>query len=76
MRKEGARAVCSVADSGPGIPAHERDKVFSRFYRGDSSRNTPGSGLGLSLVAAVASLHDAEISLADQGSGLRVILTI
>jgi signal transduction histidine kinase len=63
-----------VADSGPGIPLTERDKVFERLYRLDASRSTPGSGLGLSLVAAVGALHDIEITLADNHPGLRVIL--
>jgi signal transduction histidine kinase len=64
----------AVADNGPGIPASERDKVFRRFYRLEASRTTPGSGLGLSLVAAVAALHGAEITLADNNPGLRAVL--
>lgn len=66
--------LAEVADSGPGIPAGERDKVFERLYRLDASRTTPGSGLGLSLVAAVAQLHDIQITLADNDPGLRVLL--
>ncbi|MDT8266356.1 ATP-binding protein, partial [Roseomonas sp. DSM 102946] len=50
--------VLEVSDDGPGIPAEEREKVLRRFYRLDRSRNTPGTGLGLALVAAVARLHD------------------
>jgi signal transduction histidine kinase len=46
-----------VADDGPGIPDAEKPKVLERFYRSDASRGTPGAGLGLSLVAAVAKLH-------------------
>jgi signal transduction histidine kinase len=65
-----------VADTGPGIPMAERDKVFRRFYRLEASRTTPGSGLGLSLVAAVAALHGAEIMLADNNPGLRVLLRL
>ncbi len=64
----------TLADSGPGIPLAARDKVFQRFYRLEESRSTPGNGLGLSLVAAVASLHNAQIRLEDNGPGLRVIL--
>jgi len=64
--------VIEVADDGPGIPAEERDKVLHRFYRLETSRTTPGSGLGLSLVRAVADLHDAEIALQDNAPGLRV----
>ncbi|MBX5222221.1 HAMP domain-containing histidine kinase [Rhizobium sp. NLR8a] len=72
LRRQGGRAILSVADTGPGIPAEERDKVFRRLYRIDKSRTTPGSGLGLSLVRAIAELHSAEIALADNHPGLRV----
>lgn len=61
----------TVADSGPGIPADERDKVIRRFYRVEASRNSPGVGLGLSLVAAVAKLHYAELLLGDNEPGLK-----
>ena len=64
-----------VSDTGPGIPAGERDKVLRRFYRLDSSRASPGCGLGLSLVAAVADLHRASVALLDNGPGLRVLLS-
>ncbi len=64
-----------VADSGPGIPAELRGKVLQRFYRVDASRSEPGHGLGLSLVQAVAQLHDAELRLEDAEPGLRVSLT-
>lgn len=63
-----------VADSGPGIPEGERDNVLKRFYRLDQSRNTPGSGLGLSLVAAVARMHGATLVLEDNGPGLAVCI--
>jgi signal transduction histidine kinase len=66
--------VAEVTDSGPGIPANEKTKVFERLYRLDASRTTPGSGLGLSLVAAVAALHGIEVTLADNHPGLRVIM--
>jgi signal transduction histidine kinase len=68
------RIAVSVRDSGPGIPAEERARVFQRFYRLERGRNTPGSGLGLSLVEAIAALHDVSIELADNNPGLRVIL--
>lgn len=61
-----------LADSGPGIPESEYANVFRRFYRLEASRSTPGSGLGLSLVAAIAGLHDLPIELADNDPGLRV----
>ncbi len=63
-----------ITDSGIGIPSEERDKVLRRFYRVEQARNTPGNGLGLSLVAAVIELHQASLQLADnpQGQGLQV----
>lgn len=64
----------TVADTGPGIPAEHRNLVLERFTRLESSRNTPGSGLGLSLVAAAAGLHQAELRLEDNGPGLRVTM--
>jgi hypothetical protein len=66
-----------VADSGPGIPAEQRPKAVERFYRGDASRGTPGVGLGLSLVDAVARLHGSELRLEDNHPGLRarIVLT-
>ncbi len=65
-------ATASVEDDGPGIPLEERDKVFRRFYRLTGSRSTPGNGLGLALVAAIANLHSAKIELGDNHPGLRV----
>jgi signal transduction histidine kinase len=64
-------AAISVADDGPGIPATERRHVFKRFYRLERSRQTPGNGLGLSLVAAVARLHGADIEMLDNAPGLK-----
>jgi signal transduction histidine kinase len=66
----------SVADSGPGIPAELRGKVLQRFYRVDASRSEPGHGLGLSLVQAVAQLHDADLRLEDAGPGNQPALEI
>ncbi|MFC3119635.1 sensor histidine kinase [Jhaorihella thermophila] len=63
-----------VSDTGPGIPESERDAVFRRLYRLESSRTTPGSGLGLSLVRAIADLHEARIELSDNRPGLRVMI--
>jgi signal transduction histidine kinase len=70
------RAVLAVEDNGPGVPEAERELVLRRFYRVDHSRTTPGSGLGLSLVAAVAELHGAELRLEDARPGLRVSVTL
>jgi signal transduction histidine kinase len=66
--------VFSVCDRGPGIPLEERDHVVRRFYRLERSRHSPGNGLGLSLVAAVANLHGANLRMADNSPGLSVTL--
>jgi signal transduction histidine kinase len=68
------RPVISVADDGPGIPAGEHEQVFKRFYRREHCRYTPGNGLGLSLVAAVARLHGARIEMLDNSPGLKLRL--
>ncbi len=70
------QAVLAVQDNGPGIPDAEREQVLRRFYRLDHSRTTPGSGLGLSLVAAVAELHGAVLRLEDMRPGLRASVTL
>jgi signal transduction histidine kinase len=64
-----------VADRGPGIPPEDRDRVLGRFVRLEGSRSQPGSGLGLSLAAAVARLHNGSIRLEDNAPGLRAIIT-
>ena len=61
-----------VRDDGPGAPTEEMPRLFDRFYRLERSRSTPGNGLGLALVAAVARLHDARAELGDAGPGLEV----
>jgi signal transduction histidine kinase len=66
----------SVADRGPGIPAGDRDRVLKRFVRLEASRTRPGTGLGLSLVAAVARLHGGRILLEDNAPGLRIVLAL
>lgn len=65
-----------VADTGPGIPEEERGNVVRRLYRLERSRTTPGSGLGLSLVAAIADLHGGELLLSDNAPGLRARLRL
>jgi signal transduction histidine kinase len=65
-----------VSDRGPGVPDTERDRVLSRFVRLEESRSEPGSGLGLSLVAAVARLHGGKLRLEDNEPGLRVVLSL
>ncbi|MFZ1106723.1 MAG: ATP-binding protein [Rhodomicrobium sp.] len=59
-----------VADNGPGVPMESHERLFDRFYRAEASRTSPGSGLGLSLVKAIANLHDAKVSLCDNKPGL------
>ena len=68
------KAVIEVADHGPGIPAADREMVFDRFVRLEPSRSTPGNGLGLSLVRAVAHRHQGTVTLADNHPGLIVRL--
>jgi signal transduction histidine kinase len=68
------RPVVSIADNGPGIPAGEYEHVFKRFYRLEYSRYTPGNGLRLGLVAAVARLHGAQIEMLDNSPGLKLRL--
>jgi signal transduction histidine kinase len=66
----------AVSDDGPGIGDEEKTKVTERFYRGDASRGTPGVGLGLSLVDAIARLHGGALTLADNHPGLRASLIL
>jgi signal transduction histidine kinase len=68
------RIVAAVGDDGPGIPVHEHEKVLRRFYRLSDSRSDGGHGLGLALVAAIATLHKAKLTLADTVPGLRVAI--
>jgi signal transduction histidine kinase len=75
-RSLGAEARVQIVDSGPGIPLEEREKVFDRLYRLERSRNTPGNGLGLALVAAIAKLHRFQITLTDAVPGLCVTLVM
>ncbi len=73
-RRDEHDVVVAVADDGPGIPEAERENVLQPFKRLDRSRHTPGNGLGLALVRAVAELHGARLQLADNNPGLRVEL--
>jgi signal transduction histidine kinase len=74
-RADGAAEI-AVTDNGPGIHDSEKTKVVERFYRGDASRGTPGVGLGLSLVQAVAKLHGSTLELSDRDPGLSVVLVL
>lgn len=72
---DGDVATIEVRDSGPGIPRSELARVTERFYRLDRSRSLPGNGLGLSIVAAIATLHSGELQLAeDKGLIARIAL--
>jgi signal transduction histidine kinase len=65
-----------VSDTGPGVPPDRREAVFDRFVRLEGSRSTPGNGLGLSLVRAVARLHAGTCWLEDNGPGLKAVLEV
>lgn len=76
MERDESRADIIIADNGPGVPQNYRDKVFEKFFRLEESRNTKGNGLGLSLVSAIASIHNATIRLEDNEPGLRVRFSV
>jgi signal transduction histidine kinase len=75
-RREGEKVLLSVTDHGPGIPLADRKHAVERFVRLEASRTQPGSGLGLSLAAAVATLHGGELRLDDAHPGLIATLAI
>jgi hypothetical protein len=74
--EDDGEAVLQVVDRGPGIPASERARVFDRFQRLETHRGSPGTGLGLSLVRAIALRHGGQVSLLDAAPGLRVRVTL
>lgn len=76
VRRAGDVAEISVADNGSGISAEDRGRVLKRFVRLEQSRSRPGTGLGLSLVAAVARLHGGTLRLEDNAPGLRAVLSL
>lgn len=76
LSKHEHRIRLTVADSGPGIPAADRERVLARFARLDQARSKPGNGLGLALVRAVALQHDGDLKLTDNAPGLVVTLTL
>lgn len=75
-QRDGDQIAICVSDTGPGIPVAERSKVFQRLYRLEKSRTTLGTGLGLSLVKAIADLHHGVITLSDNHPGLRVRIAV
>jgi hypothetical protein len=68
--------ILAVADNGPGVPAADRERIVQRFIRLDQSRSTPGHGLGLNLVAAIAALHGGRLRFAGNNPGLQVFLEL
>jgi signal transduction histidine kinase len=76
VRAPNGRVVIEVTDNGPGIPVEDRARVVERFVRLEKSRTEPGSGLGLSLVAAVARLHRGEFRIEDNGPGVRAVIDL
>jgi signal transduction histidine kinase len=70
------QVLISVSDQGVGIPSEDRARVTERFFRGERARSTPGSGLGLALVQAVATLHDGSVVLDDADPGTRAMLRL
>jgi signal transduction histidine kinase len=75
-RESDGGAQVIVSDNGRGVPEEMRQKVLQRFFRLENSRTTPGHGLGLSLAAAIAKLHDAAMTLSDNEPGLRVTVVL
>jgi len=75
-RRDGDQVLLSVTDRGPGIPESDRAHAVERFVRLEASRTQPGSGLGLSLASAVATLHDGALKLSDARPGLRATLAL
>ena len=74
LHRAGKEVLLSISDRGPGIAAELHERVFDRFVRGESHRGTPGTGLGLSVVRAIAIRHGADLRLESAGPGLRVLL--
>jgi signal transduction histidine kinase len=74
--QEGDKVLLTVADNGPGIAEADRGRVVERFVRLERSRSEPGSGLGLSLVSAVAHLHGGELRLLNNEPGLKAVLVL
>ncbi len=76
LRTTADQVVIEIEDEGPGIAEIDRERVFERLFRGDLARNTPGFGLGLSLVRAAARLHGGDCVVAGSDRGARLLLTL
>jgi signal transduction histidine kinase len=74
LERAGNEGVLTVSDNGPGVPGEELKNIFKRFYRLEPSRGTPGNGLGLSLVDAIAGLHGLSLEASENAPGLRITL--
>jgi signal transduction histidine kinase len=74
--RRGGGGRLTVSDDGPGAPEAERRRIFERFYRLDAARSTPGDGLGLSVVAAIAELHGMAYAAEDNAPGLRIVFDL
>lgn len=74
--RRGVEAALMVEDDGPGVPKADRDRIFDRFVRLEADRGKPGNGLGLSLVRAVATMHNGRLEASDAAPGLRIALTM
>jgi signal transduction histidine kinase len=76
VRRQQGRVLVAVSDNGPGIPEEQRQRVLERFVRLEQSRTEPGSGLGLSLVAAVARLYAGDFRIEDNAPGVRAVIDL
>ncbi|HEX7874872.1 MAG TPA: ATP-binding protein [Sphingobium sp.] len=74
--RDGTKARIRLVDDGPGVPDHERERIFQRLVRLDASRSTPGHGLGLSLVASIAAVHGGEVNVVPSERGLAIEVEI
>ena len=74
LHRRGKRIVGCVSDSGLGVPTTEHELIFRRFHRSPESHSVSGSGLGLSLVKAVADIHGIAVSAEDATPGLRIVM--
>ena len=69
LERDHGTLLLTVADDGPGVPAHEREHIFERFTRGAQAGNSPGSGLGLALVAQQAQMQGGDVTVGDSAAG-------
>ena len=70
-RMADGRPLVLVSDTGVGVPPHERERIFDRFYRGERSGKSPGHGLGLSIAETIANLHGFQLTVEDNKPGAR-----